>query len=512
MRIGRIARRQKLVFAAILSLSLVAAAVLSPRLISVYQNRDPGWSKYRPLSPSPTEEDRRTREQFVSGEGTDEDRYRLLFYYFVRGFLSNAGQGMSAVNYPGLPSTRGYAVDGLKGFARTAPLIGAWISSGRTNWVFDPKTKLRVDLVELLRQGVLNGTDPTADGYWGRMIDGDPRIVEAADIARLLWLTREQIWFRLSRAEKDQVIKWLSQVNEVKTERNNNWLLFAVTVNAFLKNVGEPHTDRRDNYLIFKDNYLGNGWFRDGPRGKVDYYNTWGISYELFWISRLDPSLDHTFIKDVLVKSARLTSHLISPIGIPIIGRSICYRTAVPSVILAGSVVSPFDVQPGLARRALDVTWRHFVSRDILRQGTITMGYYETDPRFVDWYTGAGSCHWALRSLTLAYMLETEHPFWTDAPKPLPVELGDFNIVLPRLSWTIVGRHSDQNITVLVGTNSAREAHPQAYSRWDKLLEGLTHRPRRPGNYRVKYGLKEYSAASPMGGVFNRRRATAERR
>jgi len=41
----------------------------------------------------------------------------------------------------------------------------------------------------MLRTGILHGVDPRSNEYWGAIGDYDQRIVEAADIARILWLT-----------------------------------------------------------------------------------------------------------------------------------------------------------------------------------------------------------------------------------------------------------------------------------------------------------------------------------
>jgi hypothetical protein len=218
----------------------------------------------------------------------------------------------------------------------------------------------------------------------------------------------------------------------------------------------------------------------------------------------MDPTSADQFIRPTVVESGRLTSHLISPAGLPMMGRSICYRTAVPSAVLAGSLLSPETISPGLARRALDVTWRHFVSHDILRQGSMTMGYYETDPRLVDRYSGGGSCHWGLRSLTLAYMAGRDHAFWRDRQQKLPVEAGDFFLDLPKLGWRVSGRQSDRNITISIPANANRKARIGALSRWMSLIERTTHRPRRPNNLTLKYDLPAYSVVEPFGGALKK--------
>jgi hypothetical protein len=419
-------------------------------------------------------------------------RYDALFGYFLHGFVAHLTDDGARVQYPGLPSIHGYSVNGLEGFARTAPLLAAWIRSGRSPRVRDPETGAEVDLVALLKQGILAGTDPAATGYWGRMGDRDQRVVEAADIARVLWLTRTQLWDTLSPVERERVATWLRQVNGVALWPNN-WRLFPVVVNLALASLGaEPAPDTR-RYDEFKRDYLGHGWFADSSRG-ADFYNAWGIGYDLLWIRLLRPEFDRAFIEQVLVESAGLTSHLISPQGIPILGRSVCYRTAVPAPLLAQLWVDDSPEAAGLARRSLDAVWRHFVAHGALADGGLTQGYHGTDARVVDFYTGAGSCHWGLRSLVLAYIQPPGAALWTAPPRLLPVEAGDFRLDLPALGWIVEGRRETGEIVIRVPANKTPTPALQPQSAFARLAEPVLRRPLRPANGAAKYGASRYSS------------------
>jgi hypothetical protein len=460
-----------------------------------------GWNLYRPLHKRPTLVDREVSQRFLATGVPDGDRYLALFGYFLHGFIANAAPDWSLIHYPGLPSLRGYAVSGLEGFARTAPMFGAWIYSGRSPLVTDPQTGKVIDLVSTLRSGILAGVDPSSPGYWGRMSDNDQRIVEAADIARLLWLTRREIWFKLDNEEKSKIASWLLQVDSVKITTRNTWILFPVTVHAFFGNVGFASAGNYENYFEFKRNYLERGWFRDGPTGEIDYYNAWGIPYELYWIHLMDPHIDAAFMAGALNASGDLTSHLVSPAGLPMMGRSICYRTAVPSAVVAASFLSPSSISPGLARRAMDVTWRYFVGHGVLRDGTLTMGYTGTDPRIVDYYSGPGSCHWGLRSLTLAYMAEPSAPFWSTPYAPLPVEIHDYQVDLPKIGWIVRGDSVSKNIRIMIPANHDQSVKVKQYWEYNKLFEMIFRRVSRPENFDLKYRLSEYDAIPPFDGL-----------
>lgn len=85
-------------------------------------------------------------------------------------------------------------------------------------------------------------------------------------------------------------------------------------------------------------------------------------------------------------------------------GRSSCYRTAVPVPLVAASLLDADAASTGEAARALDVVWRYFIANDSVRDGALTQGYFAPDRRFLDRYLGTGSCQWGLRSLLLAYL------------------------------------------------------------------------------------------------------------
>jgi hypothetical protein len=458
-----------------------------------------GWTLYRPMADQSQPIDQQTSRAFLQQTTPDVMRFDTLFSYFFHGFVNNAESDFALIHYPGLPSTGGYFVNGLEGFARTAPLFAAWLYAGRAEEIVDAQTGNTYDLRSVIQKGLLAGTDRSLPNYWGDMYVNEQRIVEAADIARVLWLTRDKIWFRLNEESKQQLASWLLQTKTVRIEHdNNNWMLFPVVVEAFLKNVGYLSGVARVNFDKFKANYLQNGWFRDGTNGNIDYYNAWGIPYDLYWIDLLDPSLDHEFIRDALTASGELTAHLISPSGIPIMGRSICYRTGIPSAVIIASMVAPAVVSPGLARRALDATWDYFVDHGVLREGTLSMGYFNSDPRIVDRYSGPGSCHWGLRSLTLAFMNSPSDAFWTSAAQPLPVETSDYRLDLPKLDWTVQGNRATGNIEITIGGNTNDVVKVSGFTVYDQVMEAITHRPMRPENWQLQYRLHKYDAMHPF--------------
>ena len=486
-------QRRRIIVAAVVVLLLGYAAVLKH-----YSAQ--GWRHFVPASTHDGAPELAVRQLFESRTTPDEQRYDALFRYFLAGAVSYVDASGSRIHYTGVASASGYRSTGLEGFARTGTLLAAWIASGRNPVLADAPSGAQVDLVAYLQRGLLAGTDPKSSGYWGRFRDGDQRIVETADIARIVWLTRAQIWQRLDPQQRARVATWLRQDEGLQTP-DNVWLLCPVTVDVVLRSLGVavPGSDpaANPNYQKFKRNYLGNGWYSDPPDG-ADFYNTWGMSYELFWISYIDPQFDHDFIRSGLAQSADLTAHLIGTDGIPLMGRSICYRTAVPVPLLAENLLDEQALAPGLARHGLDLVWQHFIAHGALQDGALTQGYYRTDLRFLDYYSGPGSCHWGLRSLVLAFLHAPGSDFWDSEPQPLPVEQGDYRIAYDKLGWIVSGRRADGSVTIEIPANAGNAPRVLPYEAWRGWLEQVFWRPFRPVNEDVEYHRPSYSSAKPI--------------
>jgi hypothetical protein len=158
----------------------------------------------------------------------------------------------------------------------------------------------RVDLVALLQEGLLTGTNKALPAYWGNIGDHDQRTVEAADIARVLWLTRAQIWSTLSKPKQDQVANWLLQVNSVVT-RESNWLLFPVVVNFVLEALGYACKTAEIEFAIritisSKNIILRAARILTDKTIELSIITAWGITYDLFWLHLVKPDFDGSLL------------------------------------------------------------------------------------------------------------------------------------------------------------------------------------------------------------------------
>jgi hypothetical protein len=427
--------------------------------------------------------------------------YHGLVRYFAESWKTYRTASGAGAEFPGLPSWSGPDADRLEGFARLMPLLAAWCASGR-----NPELELvsggTLNLPEEFARGLIAGTDPASPSYWGAMPGrSNQRIVEAADVALALWLLRDSTWNDLPASRQAVVVEWLAQVGDAPG-LENNWQLFFVLIDRILDSLGHPGRVRnpRERFAKIRSFHLGDGWFQDGPEGRVDFYNAWGFHYALNWIQRIDPEWDPDFILGC--QRAFLSSYacLISPRGIPLLGRSFPYRIAVPAPLVAGQERHPDLVSAGEARRALDVVWGYFIANGAVRGGLITQGYHGADPRLLENYSGPASPLWSLRSLVEAIYHPADAAIWTDRPEPLPVERGDFDVRVAGGRWRVLGQRASGTVTVEVLANSEGSRPSLEPFTFRQRLRSLARgEPGRPRNYEAKYDGRRYSSAEPLG-------------
>jgi hypothetical protein len=425
--------------------------------------------------------------------------YEALVGYLVEGFLTYATPSHALAKYPGLPAGGARKAEDFEGFSRIAPLLGVWLEHRAETTLTLPSGR-PADVAQILKSGVLAGTDPGHPDYWGDITDRDQRIAEAADVALALWLSRTAVWEKLTAAERQQITAWLLQVNG-KDIADNNWHLFTAQVNVALRELGAEHDAAAiDRHLARTlQFYRGDGWFTDGPGGPVDYYNAWGFYYHIGWIHRMSPALLHETVDEALPVFAADLLHLLGPSGMPVFGRSVCYRMAVSAPLVFASTLHPDSVTPGQARRALDLTWDFFLEHGAIREGRVTQGYCGDDAAILDNYSGPASCLWSLRSLIAALDLAPDAPFWTQPPESLPVEKGDFSRSIASGKWQVRGNAGTGDVTIV---NPAplpeTKTRLEPFGFVQRVLSVVRGAPRRPGNEDAKYGRASYGSREPF--------------
>lgn len=420
--------------------------------------------------------------------------YLRLAIYFENGFLAYRDPDGSTASYPGLQSSHGHRMDSIEGFTRMAPLLAVCLRS-RSDASPAELDRTR----QVLLDGWNNGTDPDSSGYWGSIHDNDQRVVEAADIALSIWLLRDSLWLELPVRTRERVFQWLLEVNH-KQIPDNNWHLFVTYVDVVAASLGYPAdmNEARSHFDRFRSFYAGGGWFSDGPDRRFDFYNAWGIAYQLFWLQQVAPDFAGDFIPNAIDAFAQNLQYLVGPEGIPIMGRSVCYRMAIAAPLILDQAFAKPSVHASVAHRALDTTWRYFIQHGGVTAGGITQGYCGSDARLLDNYSGPASCLWGLRSLISALYLSSSDRLWTAPEEPLPVEQADYTVTFPGPGWTVVGRKPD---VIVIHTGSSVSTDTlESEPRWKAALDWLLDKAHRPENLRAKYDLAQYRSDRPFCG------------
>jgi hypothetical protein len=382
-------------------------------------------------------EDRRTSPF----SGWTREHWVAVADLLLRGARRYASRGNAAIHVPGpKPSTTRRRVDGLEGYARTFLLAAYRLAASDGH--------APGDLVDRYSEGLRTGTDPRSEEAWPPIEDRAQPIVEAALIALALHETRRWIWRELDDGTRQRVIEWLSGIQGKRTALNN-WVLFPVIVQAFLKSVGAPiRQDEIDRNLDLVDSwYRRDGWYTDGPGQNYDHYVGWGLHFHTLMWSRIDgersdPDRAAIYRRRVFrfLEQYRL---LFAADGAPLYhGRSLTYRFAVAAPLWAAALVDSTPLAPGETRRIASGALRHFFDRGAVRNDVLTLGWHGEFLPMIQPYSGHGSPYWGSKGFC-GLLLPEDHPVWTAAEEPMAVERSDFCVAMPGPGFLVQGTVSD---------------------------------------------------------------------
>jgi hypothetical protein len=392
-----------------------------------------------------------------------------------------ASPGRARISPPGTASWSGPDSDALEGFARTFLLL-AFRVAGEAGVVHSDHEMRRIagseggelgrvgvvgevgggvaELLAAYAEGLAAGTDPGHPEAWPR-IDQDCRqtLVEAYAIAAGLQLTRPWLWDRLDDRVRQRVVDWLGGAFGLEIP-DNNWHLFRMIVGDFLAGVGAPH-DRAEmdaDRARIEEFYVGDGWYRDGPKDAFDNYCGWALHTKyVLWATMFSPdSLPP--LRDRLHRFLTDFGWFFGSDGAPLHqGRSLIYRWAAAAAPWAGALVDATPLSPGTTRRLASGTLRHFLDRGALDpDGVPSLGWYGAFPPLVQGYSGPASPYWSSLGF-LGLLLPADHPCWTAVEEPLPAERADSVRTMPAPGFLLSGTVADGIVRV---ANHGSDNHP----------------------------------------------------
>lgn len=309
----------------------------------------------------------------------------------------------------------------LEAVGRTMAGVAPWLA------LPDDETaegKMRRQLRSELLNGLRNAVDPANADYLNFRTEGQP-IVDAAFVAHAFLRAPKALWEPLDEVTKKRFIE------EFKSLRNrkagyNNWLLFSALTEAFLLSVGEQYDPARIDFAVrkMKEWYVGDGWYSDGEKFSMDYYNSFVIHPMLVDLlkilveKKMAQQQDYDIALQRMVRHAEFLERIISPEGTyPAFGRSITYRTAVFQVLAQVALMEklPAHITQAQVRGALTAVFDKMYTgnQNFDSKGWLVLGFNGHQPMIADSYTSTGSLYLnCIGFLTLG--LPANHAFWND--------------------------------------------------------------------------------------------------
>ena len=341
--------------------------------------------------------------------------FQALMHLFLDPLKPYYSAGGARLHLGDTGVTYGQAAIELEAFSRPLwALVPFWMGGGS-----DPEFEA------IYRRGLAAGSDPENPEYWGSCKDYDQCFVEMAAIACGLLNAPEKLWDPLSGAEKQNLARWLDQINHHQIPECN-WQFFMILVNLALKKCGMPYdAENMARGLARIDSYYsGDGWSTDGASPQKDYYIPWAIQY--YGVLYATFAADSDPERAALYRSraelfARQFIYWFDENGAALpYGRSLTYRFAQncfwAACVWAGLEPFPLGVMKGLIVRNFN-WWLDQKMFD--RDGILTIGYCYPQMYMAERYNAPGSPYWGMKSFILL-ALPDSHPFWSAEAEPMP--------------------------------------------------------------------------------------------
>lgn len=311
----------------------------------------------------------------------------------------------------------------LEAVGRTLAGVAPWLALPDDD---TEEGKLRKQMREEVLKGLKNAVDPASPDKLNFTQYAQP-IVDAAYLVHAFLRAPEALWQPLDKETQKRYIEAFKSLRN-RTGAYNNWLLFTGLTEAFLLQQGEQSDPFRINIAKnkIKEWYVGDGWYSDGSKFSMDYYNAYVMHPMLVemletlqpkkWANQKD--CDEAMRR--MVRHAEFSERIIGPDGTyPAFGRSVTYRTAafqsLADVALREKL--PAHISPAQVRCALTAVHRNMYegNQNFDTNGWLVLGFNGHQPEIADVYTSTGSLYMATLSF-LPLGLPADNKFWTDAP------------------------------------------------------------------------------------------------
>lgn len=278
---------------------------------------------------------------------------------------------------------------------------------------------------ELIRQGLVNGTDPEHREYWGDVRHRGQQIVESASLGFSLAVAPQHVWTPLTHDQQQNLGRWLERIMNLDTPANN-WNFFPIMVAMGLDRVGW-HVDwsrLEHHFEAIEHFYLSEGWYRDGYGRRLDHYVAFSFHFYGLLYSKLRNGDDirRKMYIDRAVAFAQDYKYWFATDGSALpFGRSLTYRFAHASFWSALAFADVEALPWGEVKGLILANLRWWADQPIAdRDGVLSVGYTYPNLMMSEEYISPGSPNWATKLFVLLCVSD-DHPFWSaEETKPKP--------------------------------------------------------------------------------------------
>ena len=391
--------------------------------------------------------------------------------------------GAASIPLEGPASDHGEAADVLESFARPCLLASHWLEAqGGETLGFT-----REEVAKWFREGLVAGTDPAAETYWGPVTNYHQHCVEMGALVLALEIARDHLWTPLADGDKKQVLAWMRTARGSGFHRNNH-MFFGVLPLCFMIREGAGSPGDQELALrwmdILEGMYVKDGWFIDGMNEASDHYNAYAWHFYGLWWGKLYGDMDPARAKrwqDYAVPFLNDYVHFFAATGEQVpFGRSMVYRFNASAPFGLAHYCGVNALDPGLSRNVFMKNVEFFISH-LPEDKPLTLGWTDEFPLMAEVYSCAGSPYWAAKAFS-PLLIDPSDPFWTAPAKPLPSECGDFTRAIPAVGFVV--RCVDGDIELLNSENAINPGN----TRFGPYKWGKT-------SYRTGVGLEVQSAS-----------------
>ena len=309
----------------------------------------------------------------------------------------------------------------LEAFGRSMLGLAPWLEA---EGVDEEERELQGAWREKALRCIDRATDPDSPDYMLFDRGGQP-LVDAAFLAHAILRAPKALAEALEPRVRRQLADALRASRKI-VPANTNWLFFTAMVEAGLDAIGEEYDPMRLMTAIrcFREWYIGDGVYGDGPMFHFDYYNS-------FVIQPMYVDLVNRFAgrypeireiqETVNVRAARFASileRMIGPEGsYPVVGRSICYRFGAFQMLAQAALQHRLEAHltPAGVRCGLTAVIRRVMSAEDMfdEGGWLRPGVYGHQPELAEGYINIGSLY-LCSAVFLPLGLAPADPFWAD--------------------------------------------------------------------------------------------------